>query len=191
MGKKKKSKFEKGEKVVAPAIRAQAFPKSEKPDVWPLVIKDMEERDRLGKAKYGIPLRSFNGRDPLIDAYQEVLDMSVYLRQEIEERLYVDDIIRSLRRIPGLEDVNTGNLLENVDFLVQRICSVEERSVSLASTVLHYQSTDQFLAGYHAGIETTTRIFESARGEDLTDDEYEEVCNEAERELANTPDHAS
>jgi hypothetical protein len=191
MGKKKKSKIEKGEKVVTPAIRAQAFPKSEKPDVWPLVIKDMEERDRLGKAKYGIPLRSFNGRDPLIDAYQEVLDMSVYLRQEIEERLYVDEIIRSLRRIPGLEDVNTGNLLENVDFLVQRICSVEERSVSLASTVLHYQSTDQFLAGYHAGIETTTRIFESARGEDLTDDEYEEVCNEAERELANTPGHAS
>jgi hypothetical protein len=191
MGKKKKSKIEKGDKVVTPAIRAQAFPKSEKPDVWPLVIKDMEERDRLGKAKYGIPLRSFNGRDPLIDAYQEVLDMSVYLRQEIEERLYVDDIIRSLRRIPGLEDVNTGNLLENVDFLVQRICSVEERSVSLASTVLHYQSTDQFLAGYHAGIETTTRIFEAARGEDLTDEEYEEVCNEAERELANTPGHAS
>lgn len=32
------------------------------------------------------PLQAHNGRDPLVDAYQEALDLVVYLRQAIEER---------------------------------------------------------------------------------------------------------
>lgn len=55
------------------------------PAIWDLVVKDMEERNRDGIEKYGTPLQPFNGRDALIDAYQEVLDMSVYLRQKIQE----------------------------------------------------------------------------------------------------------
>lgn len=54
--------------------------------VWPLVIGDMRERDRVGRARYGTPLRAFNGRDALVDAYQEALDLAVYLRQAIAER---------------------------------------------------------------------------------------------------------
>lgn len=54
--------------------------------IWDLVIKDMQERDRAGEAKYGTRLQADNGRDPLIDAYQEALDLAVYLRQEIERR---------------------------------------------------------------------------------------------------------
>lgn len=54
--------------------------------VWELVVEDMKERDRVGRAKYGTPLQPFNGRDPLIDAYQEALDLAVYLRQAIEEK---------------------------------------------------------------------------------------------------------
>lgn len=56
------------------------------PDIWPLVIKDMENRNRFGAEKYGTPLQANNGRDPLVDAYQEALDLVVYLRQAIEER---------------------------------------------------------------------------------------------------------
>ena len=55
-------------------------------EIWPLVIKDMEERNRFGAEKYGTTLRAFNGRDPIVDAYQEALDLCVYLRQAIEER---------------------------------------------------------------------------------------------------------
>lgn len=51
-----------------------------------LVLKDMEERRKHGIEKYGTPLQPHNGRDPLIDAYQEALDLCVYLRQAIEER---------------------------------------------------------------------------------------------------------
>lgn len=54
--------------------------------IWSLVIEDMHDRDRLGRERYGTPLQAGNGRDALVDAYQEALDLAVYLRQEIEER---------------------------------------------------------------------------------------------------------
>ena len=53
---------------------------------WLLVIKDMEQRNAFGVAKYGTPLQAFNGRDALKDAYEEALDLCVYLRTEMEER---------------------------------------------------------------------------------------------------------
>lgn len=58
------------------------------PAIWELVIADMHERDRIGKARYGTRLQANNGRDALVDAYQEALDLCVYLRQAIEERKY-------------------------------------------------------------------------------------------------------
>lgn len=56
------------------------------PAIWALVIADMEERDQTGRARYGTPLQAHNGRDSLVDAYQEALDLVVYLRQAIAER---------------------------------------------------------------------------------------------------------
>ena len=71
------------------------------PDIWPLVMADMkawlnlpdshallidmEARDRLGRQRYGTPLQAHNGRDALRDAYEEALDLCVYLRQAKEE----------------------------------------------------------------------------------------------------------
>lgn len=54
--------------------------------IWDLVIADMKDRDKVGRERYGTPLQTNNGRDTLLDAYQEALDLVVYLRQEIEER---------------------------------------------------------------------------------------------------------
>ncbi len=54
--------------------------------IWHLVIADMVARDALGRQRYGTPLQAFNGRDALQDAYEEALDLAVYLRQAIEER---------------------------------------------------------------------------------------------------------
>ncbi len=56
------------------------------PAVWPLVLADMHERDKIGRQRYGTPLQPFNGRDALADAYQEALDLAVYLRQALYER---------------------------------------------------------------------------------------------------------
>lgn len=55
-------------------------------DVLPLVLRDPEERAVAGRRKYGVGLQTFNGRDSLTDAYQEALDLCMYLRQAIEER---------------------------------------------------------------------------------------------------------
>lgn len=54
--------------------------------IWELVVFDMVERDIVGRRRYGTPLQAFNGRSALNDAYQEALDLVVYLRQEIRER---------------------------------------------------------------------------------------------------------
>ena len=56
------------------------------PHLWSLVIRDMLDRNAAGVAKYGTALQAGNGRDALMDAYQEALDLCVYLRQAIEER---------------------------------------------------------------------------------------------------------
>ena len=50
-----------------------------------LVLADMRERDRLGKERYGVRLTSGNGRNHLVDAYQEALDKIVYLANELDE----------------------------------------------------------------------------------------------------------
>jgi hypothetical protein len=56
------------------------------PAVWDLVVIDMRDRDKSGQLKYGTRLQAHNGRDALTDAYQEALDLAVYLRQAIYER---------------------------------------------------------------------------------------------------------
>lgn len=61
------------------------IPTDETP-IWDLVIADMHARDAEGRRRYGTPLQSSNGRDMLKDAYEEVLDLAVYLRGELERR---------------------------------------------------------------------------------------------------------
>jgi hypothetical protein len=55
-------------------------------DMWREVIEDMEVRRKVGILRYGRPLQAFNGRDALMDAYQESLDQTVYLKQLLIER---------------------------------------------------------------------------------------------------------
>lgn len=57
-----------------------------RPSIQSLVRVDLEEREQVGIARYGTPLQPHNGRDALVDAYQEALDLACYLRQAIEER---------------------------------------------------------------------------------------------------------
>jgi hypothetical protein len=71
---------------VSEPIHDQPAPQPSTGDVWRLVIDDMEARRELGIERYGTPLQAHNGRDPLVDAYQEALDLAAYLRQAVEER---------------------------------------------------------------------------------------------------------
>lgn len=65
----------------------QALPvTNDRPFVQDLVIADIEDRKQLGIRKYGTALQSGNGRDMLLDAYQEALDLAIYLRGALDER---------------------------------------------------------------------------------------------------------
>lgn len=59
---------------------------SNTPIMHELVQADLAERLRVGIERYGQPLQAFNGRNALRDAYEEVLDLAVYLRQAIYEQ---------------------------------------------------------------------------------------------------------
>ena len=67
-------------------IKDQPAPDGGWGNVQALVRADLEERERIGVERYGTPLRIFNGRDALVDAYQEALDLVCYLRQHLAEQ---------------------------------------------------------------------------------------------------------
>lgn len=54
--------------------------------IWDCVVDDMQKRDQFGLKKYGRHLEIKDGRDTLQDAYEEALDLAVYLKKAIMER---------------------------------------------------------------------------------------------------------
>lgn len=69
----------------ATVVQPRSVP-NDGPAIVDLVIDDLRQRAQHGEAKYGVKLQAHNGRVALVDAYQEVLDLAQYIRQEIEER---------------------------------------------------------------------------------------------------------
>lgn len=66
---------------------SQALPvPNDYPDVQSAVIADIEGRRELGIRRYGTALQPMNGRDALLDAYEEALDLAMYLKQMLIER---------------------------------------------------------------------------------------------------------
>jgi hypothetical protein len=54
--------------------------------IFDKVISDLKGRDQLGHASYGGPMLPNDGRDSLVEAYEEALDLAMYLRKAIAER---------------------------------------------------------------------------------------------------------
>lgn len=65
--------------------RSQQDPLPGDKSVTDAVLIDLMERRQMGREKYGDELRSHNGRNALVDAYQEALDLTLYLKQQIIE----------------------------------------------------------------------------------------------------------
>jgi hypothetical protein len=74
-------------------IHDQPPPLASSGDVWSLVMADMADRRNVGIERYGTPLQPNNGRDALVDAYQEALDLVAYVRQEIENRTINQQVV--------------------------------------------------------------------------------------------------
>ena len=51
------------------------------------IAQDVMYRKAVGVAKYGTPLQGFNGRNPVMDLYQELLDALNYMRQHMYEEV--------------------------------------------------------------------------------------------------------
>lgn len=79
--------------LTLPFAQQPAPIQNDNPAIWDLVIRDMQARDSFGEAKYHTRLQAFNGRDSLLDAYQEVLDLAVYLKQWQVERAVAISIL--------------------------------------------------------------------------------------------------
>ena len=62
--------------------------------IWEMVVEDMKERDLVGEQRYGMKLQKFNGRNSAKDAYQEILDFTVYARQWLEERKEMVEVLK-------------------------------------------------------------------------------------------------
>lgn len=72
------------------------------PDDQSLVIEDMEARRKVGVERYGQGHRPFNGRNTLLDAYEESLDGAVYLRSLLRARAATkEDLIDALAHTLG------------------------------------------------------------------------------------------
>lgn len=68
-----------------PATAKQPAPSGKGDPILGMVLADLTNRALEGRDKYGEALKANNGRNALWDAYQEALDLAMYLRQAIAE----------------------------------------------------------------------------------------------------------
>lgn len=145
--------------------------------VWDLVIDDMRERDNLGRQRYNTPLRSWNGRDALVDAYQEVLDLAVYMRQEIEERRSIQEICAQVSLIPGAEDCTPQNLIRTLSEVEERIHILEAANGALRKRVTEFQNEASYDAGFRRGCQAVLHLVEELQGKRVSNDLLERAMS--------------
>jgi hypothetical protein len=76
---------------------------NDQPPIVDLVVADLHERKAHGIREYGTPLQPWNGRDPLVDLYEELLDAAQYARQDLHERAtlapLLDELLRAAKAV--------------------------------------------------------------------------------------------
>lgn len=72
------------------------------------INEDMPERMQVGLRRYGTLLQPFNGRDYGLDAWEELLDLAVYLEGVRRERDAMIELLRDVTKI-GLYGDRTNN----------------------------------------------------------------------------------
>ena len=81
--------------------------------VWPLVVKDMLERNEEGAVKYNRYLRTDCPDNMLQHAYEEALDLAVYLKTQIEKQkqeagkaIEIEKVNNELKRLSEVDNNN-------------------------------------------------------------------------------------
>ena len=99
----------------------QPAPVGGKRRVVEVVLRDFAERAESGREKYGTYLMTGNGRDALWDAYQEAIDLVVYLRQELMERedAVYKAAIAELERLMSTSPSDDERINEVAEFIAE------------------------------------------------------------------------
>ena len=81
--------------------------------VWPLVVKDMLERNEDGAKKYNRYLQTDCPDNMLQHLYEELLDASVYIKtqiekqkQEAEKLIEIEKVNNELKRLSEMDNIN-------------------------------------------------------------------------------------
>lgn len=108
----------------------QPDPKRGRASVTDAVIADLNTRREGGIKKYGNELESGNGRDALVDAYQEATDLALYLRQRVMEEQDRDEARVELEKVRATiykfrDVIQPGwvfsDLIDQIDFVAARL----------------------------------------------------------------------
>jgi hypothetical protein len=110
--------------------------KNDRLAVWDSVIEDIQGRDRKGIETYGTRLQPFNGRCAVQDAYEEALDLSVYLKQKLleEKELQVKTYMAAMLALvfgKNLGVLSAKQEQELVDLTDQMFLQMDEETTTL------------------------------------------------------------
>lgn len=103
----------------------QPMPKPGREGVFPALMADIEDRNEKGRLTYGRDLETFNGRDALRDAYEEALDLAVYLKQALMEREAMRQDLRRSFAYGNLHLSNHSVTREQIDRAAEAIAREE------------------------------------------------------------------
>jgi len=93
------------------------------------VKQDIENRIIKGVQTYGERLKPFNGRDALLDAYEESLDMTLYLKQALTEKQAIQ--VQAKVKV---------NFVEDEKEVLKKLINSK---IDELSNLLHYNNEDE------------------------------------------------
>lgn len=117
------------------------------------LINSTRQRAEMGKAKYGVYLTAHNGRNPLVDAFQEALDQLVYLRQAIEDGDAMPPIHPDYATRPEPAPTNQPDLTPIYALVVT---DLETMANNNEAHTTYYKSSLHYI--YYSAIHTALRI---------------------------------
>lgn len=97
------------------------------PDVTTLVREDLELRAKKGEATYGQRLRPHIGRNALLDAYQEVLDLTVYFKQRmLEEEAFLRQLDELIASASSTRSADAPGLIKAKELYVRLVAGSDK-----------------------------------------------------------------
>jgi hypothetical protein len=144
------------------------------------VIQDLHDRKNVGLNSYGTLLYPFNGRNALVDLYEELLDACCYVKQflieydELQVRLTAAGHGASIAEdwnVVKLVNVALDALQEEHDSLIEvpvpraMFVAVRAERDDLADEVMRHQAGESYAVGYEYGVATAAKF--KAQRDDL------------------------